>query len=706
MLASVADDESKQAFDAFVPPSSRGYIKSIVLQPSDPRTEDVTFFVRSVAAAKELRWPLTAAGDPYARPGSEVEIVGIVNALSYKNASETGPASKYQSASSVSMSSSSPMASLHTSNAASSLDCEPLAKEMAARVIVPLATIKALLPLLSAPPRPSSGSVFQPPSVVLSIVNPASSSDVAAHALLAGMKKLDADIKTLASTSRSTSTRPISITTLKVQRSSVTALFRSLFPSIVGGVAPTLSRPALVRSGSSTIGDGSLQQGRRPLDANGRIVEKTSKPSGAGRAPLSSSVADARAQRGVEARTVLQGVAALLLETSASSARLRLTYLLRLPAHADVREQPSGLSDTYESTWLFHVLRYATSPLRYLGHALSLSGFDLCELWNRGPGARYRGTRNVSNSKPAYGPGPGPASNTHSRSCIRQQQPQTQSQEQPAQRKSSSSQPKPSASQGAKPCRARPASTASTSSSSENARTSESEESRSGGRHSGPTSSAPPSNPDMSSSGLLSSVPSSAFGDGSEEEHLADSDFVGSHDSPAIGGRSGSDVGHYARTSSRYSTGAASSSSDGDDTALGARNYDTGSSANADDSVVGVGMSRAEDTPSASSQGSAGDSERKDGQSRQEEYGFPSATSMQSRGNDAPWMGPPSRGGSDSPSGPSSAASRGASAGGSSRGPGAAAADNGTDTPLGHSWVALGQSSIQQQPSERDQKRR
>lgn len=53
----------------------------------------------------------------------------------------------------------------------------------------------------------------------------------------------------------------------------------------------------------------------------------------------------------------------------------------------------------------------------------------------------------------------------------------------------------------------------------------------------------------MSSSGLLSSVPSSAFGDLSEEEQYVDSDYVEGTDSPLVGGRA-STVTHLQTPSS------------------------------------------------------------------------------------------------------------------------------------------------------------
>lgn len=628
VLAGVADDESKQTFDAFIPPSSRGYIKSIVLQSQSPKPEDITFFVRSVAAAKELRWPLTAAGDPYARPGAEIDIVAVINALTYRSSSEIHAAKSLSSSSS----------SMTSSSTTASLELEPITKEVNERVIVPLTTIKALLPILSHPARsapadgPSSRSKW-PPSLIISVANPASHADVSTQALLAGMQKLRDDLhqddkiqgdhRSHESASRrhvASFRRPLALTTLQIQQSTVVSLIRSVLPSYIGGAVPTISRPVLPRRTSAASSDSLTQSTRKSLDSSGKITERT---------PRKSSIAEARAQRSVEVRAILEATSAVM-ERSLDVSRVRATYVVRLPASALVREQPaaSRLDQGLEPTCLLRLLTRLCAPLVSASRALASFCADPYDLWRRGPGAAYRGTRNVSNNQPAYGPGPGPASNTHSRSCIRENTPAD-------------------ASQTSKR-RARPASTASTSSS-EAARSSESEGANSA---SGPRSSSnPASNQDMSSSGLLSSVPSSAFGDASEEEHMLDSDFVGSTDSPVLE----SDWHHRRRHSSNVG------SEHDSDTALGARNYSD---------VSG-------ETPSAS-------------QVTETQYGFPSQASMQST-EEAPWMGPPSRG-SDSPRERQTSSHLRMSSVHNST--------TGSETPLGHSWVALGQSSLQQSDGE------
>ncbi|PKI82583.1 hypothetical protein MVES_003420 [Malassezia vespertilionis] len=82
VLASVASEAAQRTLAASVSDEARGYVKSILFDPREPgASEDA--FVHGVHAALSLRYPLSTAGDPYARPGESVQVLGLVNAQSY-----------------------------------------------------------------------------------------------------------------------------------------------------------------------------------------------------------------------------------------------------------------------------------------------------------------------------------------------------------------------------------------------------------------------------------------------------------------------------------------------------------------------------------------------------------------------------------------------------------------------------------------------
>lgn len=74
VLASVSSAASARALEARIDPEMQGYVRTIQLH-------DATSFVHAVHASLCLRYPWTATGDPYARPGQAVEWLGTVNTL-------------------------------------------------------------------------------------------------------------------------------------------------------------------------------------------------------------------------------------------------------------------------------------------------------------------------------------------------------------------------------------------------------------------------------------------------------------------------------------------------------------------------------------------------------------------------------------------------------------------------------------------------
>lgn len=559
-----------QAFDSLILPSSRGYIKSIILDPLGPRAEDINYFVRSVASARELRWPLTSAGDPYSRPGTEVEVAGLINALSY-HAVEAA-----------------------STTSSTSLHVDTITRELNEHVITPLAVISALLPLLELGGGPST--------VAFVVSLTASPRDLAGQALLAGMQQLERE-RVKAPRKTGSHARRVLLTTVEAQPTSLRSLFLSLLPSSLGGRAPLQRR----------------QEEALAVPAKGQSEKKPIRPRNV---PRHSSTSDYRLQRESEHRAILEAVTSIVLLPSTTT-RLRSKYIVRLPTPPGTPALDSEQVESpgLERTVLLQIARLSLMPFALLGSGLTWIGLrPSCWLssWTL-PGSAYHGSRNAANSRPAYGPGPGPASNTHSRSCIRRGSEKTSNTRQPSRRPTS----------------------ANSTSSSDAARSNERSTSGSG-PSSTATASGPPSNNGLSSSGLLSSVPSSTFGDASEEDHY---DYDEEVESPIHGST------HWASPvlSDRDS-----------DTALGARPQD----------YDATRYNGEETTPSASRlvQGEG-----------EVQYGFPSQASMQSTGDET-WMGPTTTQVDE-------AAPAVSNVEGSDGQPAV-----GTQSPLGQSWVALGQS--------------
>lgn len=138
VLASVADDRGKKALEADVPASSKGYVKPLMLAADDGGAA----FVHAVHAALCLRYPMASAGDPYARPGEYVEVIGAVNALSFAPDADAPRGQR---------------------TAAQRDDA------LKTHVVTPLSTLHRLVALLTA--LPSHGPRHAPPALVVSLVS-------------------------------------------------------------------------------------------------------------------------------------------------------------------------------------------------------------------------------------------------------------------------------------------------------------------------------------------------------------------------------------------------------------------------------------------------------------------------------------------------------------------------------------------------------
>lgn len=145
VLPSVSSDQAKRALEFEVPPPSKGYVKALVLDANDPTSAEDKF-VHAVHAALCMRYPLTTAGDPYARPGENVQVIGVVNALSFAPDADVPDA-------------------LARSTPAR------LEEALRTHVVTPLSTINRLMALLTALPNRVQRPEEQTPALVLSLVS-------------------------------------------------------------------------------------------------------------------------------------------------------------------------------------------------------------------------------------------------------------------------------------------------------------------------------------------------------------------------------------------------------------------------------------------------------------------------------------------------------------------------------------------------------
>ncbi|KAG7089696.1 hypothetical protein E1B28_011351 [Marasmius oreades] len=75
VIASVTNQEMADALER----KCRGYVRALVLDPSEPET--IPLFLRTLSSALSRRFPITSAGDPFASPASHPYIHSVVSLL-------------------------------------------------------------------------------------------------------------------------------------------------------------------------------------------------------------------------------------------------------------------------------------------------------------------------------------------------------------------------------------------------------------------------------------------------------------------------------------------------------------------------------------------------------------------------------------------------------------------------------------------------
>ncbi|KAE8262637.1 hypothetical protein A4X03_0g2308, partial [Tilletia caries] len=172
--------QAANTWAALTPPSSRGYIAPLLLPTlgsSSSRDEDLSHalahFRSQLEATLTRRFPLTTAGEPYARPEEQVRLIAVINTLScFLPSSSSSPTPN-------------PLPSIHTSDTApkeeddddddteesntstpadsvlllnqnlTTTDTAVLSDHLHKHVVAPLAAIEAVLPIVRKHASPS-----------------------------------------------------------------------------------------------------------------------------------------------------------------------------------------------------------------------------------------------------------------------------------------------------------------------------------------------------------------------------------------------------------------------------------------------------------------------------------------------------------------------------------------------------------------------
>lgn len=315
VIASVSSSAAVSSFNSIIPPSSRGYIKTLVFETSDVASS-LNKFIRSVDEVLKLRFPLLSAGDPYASPGEEVSLVGVVNALSY-----LAPANDI---------------SQKTSTA---FQCNPaeLAESMEKHVVAALCALSSLQPLLTSPSargalRSSEVNVktasAQSPAAATAITllsSPSSHTSlpgadresVIAQAAAAGMEVIRREAEVRSSTTSSSSAsvharRLLRVTTVEIDEGTPWGY--------TARRAPSSGEAEATASSTTSIGGGST----------GSTATAPARPAYLRKASSSMSWPT----RDSSTQLVLSKVTSLLL-TPDATARLKATYRVYLPTEKE-----------------------------------------------------------------------------------------------------------------------------------------------------------------------------------------------------------------------------------------------------------------------------------------------------------------------------------------------------------------------------------
>lgn len=418
VLASVSSSAALAQFENLIPPSSRGYVKVLIFDVDDP-SGSLQPFVRALSAALSLRYPLTSAGDPYARPGENISIAGVVNALSFVAPEEDPSLSRSMSASaSASSSLGVPISKLTPSPSSELLD---------RHVVASLCVMGALIPMLRALPNRAEDSPESDPATVVTLVSsPASRTalprqamySVIAQSVAAGVQSLRRECEEDSFHSKTASNSKLPPALSSSTTSGATGRMASSSRSTL---KQRDVRVTMVEVNAGSVwGDQPQVATASPVDTSASTASVGGSPSrpGFARSP-SSSLGSLWHHRSPTSAPVLNKVSDLLLSTKR---RLRPSYTVgthTLSAYWLTLSQvllaivPTSVVD-------FTLALRRQLSLRRAGLVGRAEHAFLPWNWGKTSSDRPGQSRSQSNAnrRPVAGPGPGPASASHSRASL------------------------------------------------------------------------------------------------------------------------------------------------------------------------------------------------------------------------------------------------------------------------------------------------
>ncbi|KAE8213707.1 hypothetical protein CF327_g2832 [Tilletia walkeri] len=169
VLPVVSSPQALHTWAALTPPSSRGFIAPLLL----PTTRDEREAASALEAFKvELegvlgrRFPLTTAGEPYARPEEKIRLIGVVNTLSFflTSSSTTDKNAVIQEQEEDNeeedSQTSTPAESIILNQNITVTDSSVLSDHLYKHVVAPLSAIEIILPILRKHATPSSSTLL------------------------------------------------------------------------------------------------------------------------------------------------------------------------------------------------------------------------------------------------------------------------------------------------------------------------------------------------------------------------------------------------------------------------------------------------------------------------------------------------------------------------------------------------------------------
>lgn len=420
VLASLSSSAALAQFENLIPPSSRGYIKALIFDVDDP-SGSLQPFVRALSAALSLRYPLTSAGDPYARPGENTIVAGIVNALSFVAPEEDPSLSRSMSASTSASSLGVPISKLTPSPSSELLD---------RHVVASLCVLGALIPMLRALPNRAEDTPETDPATVVTLVSsPASRTalprqamySVIAQSVVAGVQSLrrECEEETFHSKTASNSKLPpaLSSSTSGSVAGRRASSSRSTLKQRDVRVTMVEVNAGSIWGDSGNVSDASSTDASASTANIGGSQSSPSRP-GYARSP-SSSLGSLWHHRSPTSTPVLNKVSDLLLSTKR---RLRPSYTVgthTLSAYWLTLSQvlltivPTSVVD-------FTLTLRRQLSLRRAGLVGRAEHAFLPWNWGKTPSDRpdQSNAQSAANKRPIAGPGPGPASSAHSRASL------------------------------------------------------------------------------------------------------------------------------------------------------------------------------------------------------------------------------------------------------------------------------------------------